>query len=141
MNEEAATQDYLVGLLSADAELGGYVNAIWTRSMPGMAPLSFVKVERLDATDLYVVNLSRVWSDLTYLIRGIVKWPSNDPQDWSTVRAISDRIDALLHKHEGVNSEIQVHAFREEPFTDETLEGGDVFLHAGGIYRVRAHAL
>lgn|SRR5262245_62997620 len=141
MNEEAAAQDYLVDRLEADAILMNLVEGVWLRSMPGPAPLPAIKIDRLDAADLYVVNLSRVWADLTFLIRGLVKWPSSDAQDWSGVRAISDRIDALIHDHEGQNAELQLHAFREESFTDETIEGGDLFLHAGGIYRVRAHAL
>lgn len=141
MNEEAAAQDYLVSLLGADAELGALVNGIYLRSMPGPAPLPAIKIDRLDAEDLYVVNLARVWADLTFLVRGMVKWPSGDPEDWSEVRSISDRIDALLHDHEGSDAAIEVHAFREESYTDETIEGGDLFLHAGGIYRLRAHGL
>jgi len=141
MNEEAAAQDYLVNRLEADTNLMGLVNGVWLRSMPGLAPLPAVKIDRMDAADLYVVNLSRVWADLTFLVRGLVKWPSSEAQDWTLARAIADRIDALLHDHEGTDTTLQVHAFREESFTDETIEGGDLFLHAGGVYRVRAHAL
>jgi hypothetical protein len=141
VNEEAAAQDYLVQLLGADATLAGLVNGVWTRSTPTPVPAPLVKIDRLDAEDLYVVSLFRVWADVTYLVRGIIPWPSGDPQDWTDVRTISDRIDALLHDHEGQNATLEVHAFRDEPYTDETIEGGDLYLHAGGIYRVRAHAL
>jgi len=117
------------------------VNGVWTRSVPANVPQPTVKIDRLDGSDTYVVGLFRVWADLTFLVRGIAEWPRSDPQDWSEVRAIADRLDALLQKHEGQNTEIQVHAFREESYTDETVEGGSLFLHAGGVYRVRAHAL
>jgi hypothetical protein len=36
---------------------------------------------------------------------------------------------------------VVVHSFREESITDEAIEGGDLFLHAGGIHRSRAHPL
>jgi hypothetical protein len=139
VNEEVAAQSYLVSLLEGDSTLSGLVNGVWTRSMPQNASHPSVKIDRLDADDLMVVGLSRVWDDLTYLVRGIVKWPSAQAQDWTDVGAISDRIDVLLHEHEGADSVVRVHAFREESFTDETIEGGDLFLHAGGIYRVRAY--
>ena len=51
------------------------------------------------------------------------------------------RLDTLLHKHEANETNLGWHAFREESFTDETIEGGKLYLHAGGIYRVRAHAV
>lgn len=141
INEEAAAQDYLVSYLEADSTLMGMVDQVWLRSKPDSAPLPIVKIDRLDSSDNYVVNLFRVWADLTFLIRGIVKWPSPDQTDWTDVRAIGDRLDTLLHKHEETTTTLEVHSFREESFTDETVEGGDLFLHVGGIYRLRAHAL
>jgi len=142
MNEEAACQTYLLDLLTADATLAGLLESgVWLRSVPQSAPFPAVKIDRQDANDVYVVNLFRVWADMTFLIRGIVHWRGSGQPDWSAANAIGDRLDTLLHKHEGQNASIQVHAFREESFTDETIEGGDLFMHVGGIYRVRAHAL
>lgn len=85
-----------------------------------------------------VVGLARVWNDLSYLVRGIDHWRGSGVPDWADVSAIADRVDALLHDHEGSDATVSVHVFREESFTDETIEAGDLFLHAGGIYRVRA---
>lgn len=141
MNEEAAAQQYLLDRLSADATLSSLVNGVWLRSVPESEAMPAVKIDRQDGVDLMVIGLARVWSDLTFLIRGIVHWRGGGQPDWTDARAIGDRIDALLHDHEGQNTEVQVHSFREEPFTDETIEGGDLFLHVGGIYRLRAHAL
>lgn len=137
MNEEVAGQTYLVNLLTADTTLAGLVSGVWTRSVPQTAPFPEVKIDRQDADDLYVINLHRVWADLSFLVRGIVRWPSSEPQDWTEAQSIADRIDTLLHKHEGQDTNVLVHAYREESYTDETIEGGDLFLHAGGIYRVR----
>lgn len=141
INEEAAAQQYLLDYLSVDAILAGLVNGVWLRSVPESAAFPAVKIDRQDASDLMVVGLDRVWADLTFLIRGVVHWRGGGQPDWTDVRAIGDRLDQLLHGYEGTNAELLVHAFREEPFTDETIEGGDLFLHCGGIYRLRAMAL
>jgi hypothetical protein len=142
VNEEAAAVDYLVTYLGADATLSSLVNGVWTRSVPQSAPMPAVKIDRLDADDVYVIGLHRVWDDLTFLVRGTAEHQGgSEPQDWSEVRAIGDRIDELLHDHEVLTSELQMHAFREESFTDETIEGGKLYLHVGGIYRLRASAV
>lgn len=142
MNEEAAAQDYVRSLLENDATLSGLLEGgVWTRSVSESAPFPVIKIDRQEAHDLYVISLYRVWADLLFYVRGIVHWRGSGQPDWTDARAIGDRIDTVLHKHEGQNTEIQVHAFREESFTDETIEGGDLFLHVGGMYRVRAHAL
>src|SRR3954469_18664105 len=104
------------------------VNGVWLRSAPQSSPMPAVKIDRQDGTDLMVVGLSRVWADLSFLVRGITHWRGGGQPDWTEVRAIGDRLDTILHGHEGTNTELEVHAFREESFTDETVEGGDLFL-------------
>jgi hypothetical protein len=142
VNEEAAAQQYLLDYLGADSTLTGLLESgVWLRSVPQSARFPVVKIDRQDADDLYVVGLHRVWSNLSFLVRGIIHWEGSGQPDWTDVRAIGDRLDALLHDHEAVTSELQVHSFREEPFSDETVESGDLFLHVGGIYRVRARAV
>ena len=142
MNEEAAAQDYLLSVLSADVALTSLLAAgtqgVFLRSVPQSARFPVVKIDRQDADDLMVVGLNRVWADLTFLVRGVTHWTGRGVPDWTTVRAIADRLDTLLHAHTGTTATLEVHSFREESFTDETIEGGDLFLHAGGIYRVRA---
>jgi hypothetical protein len=141
VNEEVACQQYLLNYLGSDTTLSGLVRGVWLRSVPENEPLPAVKIDRQEASDVNAVNLYRVWSDMLFLIRGVVHWRGTGAVDWTEVQAIGDRLDALLHKYEGQSSTLYVHAFREEPWTDETLEGGDLFLHAGGMYRVRAKAL
>ena len=141
MNEEAAAQDYLLDYLQADDTLMSMVSGVYLRSVPEKAPDPLVKVDVLDREDLMVVNLYRVWVDLTVLVRAVIQSRDYGVEDWSEVRLIADRIDELLHKHEASTSEIEVHSFREESFTDETIEDSKLFLHAGGTYRLRAHAL
>ena len=133
--------DYLVDYLSADTTLMGMVNGIFMRSVPTSAPMPVVKLDVVERSDLMVVDLYRVWSDLGILVRAAAENTERDQPDWSEVRAIADRLDALLHKHEATTSELEIHSYREEPFSDETIEDSKLYLHAGGIYRVRAHAV
>jgi hypothetical protein len=143
MNEEAAAQDYLVSYLGADTALRDMVNGVWTRSIPKSAAMPAVKIDVLERGDVMAIGLTRVWDDMTFLVRGTAHNPTGygEPQDWSEVRAIADRIDALLHDHEVETAELQVHSFRDESYTDETIEGDKLYLHCGGIYRLRAHAV
>jgi hypothetical protein len=142
INEEVAAQNFLVNYLTADATLMGMLNGgVFLRSTPTIARDPFVKIDKQDAADLMVIGLARVWADLTFLIRGIVKWTSSGSPDWTTVGAIANRLDQLLHDHESTDGTVTVHSFREETFSDETTEGGNLFLHAGGIYRCRAQAV
>jgi hypothetical protein len=141
INEEVSVQNYLLSYLSADATLMTLINGVTLRTTWGTLKAPFVKIDRQDANDLMVVGLNRVWADFTFLIRGIDHWHGTGLPDWTKVGLIADRLDALLHDHEQVTSTLKVHSFREESFTDETVEAGDLWLHAGGIYRVRAQNL
>ena len=141
MNEEAAALEHIRARLAADSTMQTLVTSVWLRSVPQSQAFPVIKIDRLEANDLYVVGLKRVWDDMAFLVRGIVQWQGSGQPDWTGVRAIGDRIDTLLQKYEGSDSAVLVHSFREESFTDETIESGDLFLHCGGIYRVRATGL
>jgi hypothetical protein len=143
INEEAAAMDYLVNYLSADATLMQIANGVWTRSVPASAPMPAVKIDVMERGDVMVIGLTRVWDDLLFLVRATVKNQTGlgEAPDWTDARTIGNRIDVLLHAHEEVTSELQIHSFREESYTDETVEGGDLYLHVGGLYRLRAHAV
>jgi hypothetical protein len=142
MNEELAAQDYLRTYLEADSTLMAALGSgVYLRTTPGTARFPVVKIDRLDADDVYPIGLNRIWADLTFLVRGIVHWRGSGVPDWTEVRTIGDRLETLLHDHEETTAELEVHSFREEPFSDETVEAGDLFLHGGGIYRVRARAV
>lgn len=144
LNEEALAQSWLRDYLAADATLGAMVSGVWLHSVPIKEPLPVVKIDRQDATDLYVIGLYRVWDDLLFLVRGCYHWTGSGQQDWTDVTAIAARLDVLLHKHSEVISSgaLQVDIFREQSFIDEQENaGGGLILYAGGMYRLRAHAL
>src|SRR6266496_3411513 len=142
LNEEVATQTWLQSYLAADATLGALITGVWVHSVPRSQALPVVKIDRQSASDIYTVNLYRALSDLLYLVRGIDHWKGSGQQDWSTAQAIGNRLDVLLHKHSEATASIQVDIFREESFVDEqTSSDGTTFLHCGGMYRIRTHAL
>jgi hypothetical protein len=138
MNEEVMAMEWVRDALEADAELAGSVNTFALRSTKTSDPLPYIKIDRLDAHDVMGVGIFRVWNDMTLLVRGITQGP-----EWTEVKAIANRIDTVLHgARGGMNDEVVVEEIvREETFSEETVESGDLYLHAGGIYRVRAKAL
>lgn len=140
INEEVAAQALLKAALEADPTLMGMVNGISLRSVSDRLSTPFVKIDRQDASDLVVVGMARVWSDLTYLVRGITTH-QEDPE-WTEVGAIADRIENVLSEAVFNGTTATVYCVRRmEPFTDETIESGDLFKHAGGIYEMYAQAL
>ena len=144
MNEEARTLTYLVeDHLGGDTELQGLVNGVFTRAVPATASFPVVKIDVLERGDVMVIGLHRVWNDMALLIRGQAAQTSGmgAAADYAEVQTIADRLDALLHDHEEVTSTLAVHSFREESWTDETVENSKLFLHCGGIYRLRARAV
>ena len=146
MNEEAATIEHLVEYLEADTTLQGLLEGgVWTSAVAETARFPVVKIDREDSEDLQVFGTSgpiRVWADITFLIRGVVHWTGGGHPDWTTPRAIGDRLDALLQGYSTTTSAVALKVFREESFTEETVvEEGDLFLQVGGVYRVRAQAV
>lgn len=143
MTEEDALTEWLVDYLSADTTLMAMLNGeIAPEAVWGTNASPFVRVDRLDGNDLSVIGLYRVWVDTTYHIRGVFHWRGSGRPDRTEVNAIGARIDALLHGHEAVTATHRVHGFREEPTpTPATVEGGDLWLQSGGIYRLRVSAL
>jgi hypothetical protein len=142
LNEEVGTQIWLRDYLAADATLTNLVNGVWVHSVPKSQPLPVVKIDRQDSSDLYTVNLYRVWDDLLYLVRGAVHWTGSGQQDWSEVQTIANRLDVLLHKHSETTSTLLVDCFREQSYIDaQPVSDGSLILYCGGFYRIRAHAL
>jgi hypothetical protein len=146
LNEEVAAQRWLKDKLKADSDLMDMVSGIRYRSVETTLPTPFVKIDRMDAHDLMVVGMYRIWADLTYLVRAVVKWDGGGDQGWDDVwdqaQTIADRIDVVLHRTSGVDDTVSMgEVWREETFTLETQESGDTYVHAGGIYRCHVMAL
>lgn len=138
VNEEVAAQLAVKAYLEADSTLMGMLNGgIFYRFRLTNEAMPIVKIDRLDAEDLMVVNGHRVWTRLTYNIRGITRGP-----DWADLQDIADRLDTLLHRRTYTDPVVGlIDIIRLEPFTDETDESGTYYLHAGGIYEFTAQAV
>jgi hypothetical protein len=146
LNEEVAAQSWLKDKLKADVTLMDMVTGVRYRSVETDLRTPFIKIDRLDSSDLMVVGMYRVWANLTYLVRAVVQWEGGGDlgwdEAWDRVQVIADRIDVVLHRTSGTSSTVNVgEVYREETFTDETQESGDTYLHAGGIYRCHVMAL
>lgn len=141
MNEEAAAQAYLREYLEADTTLMGSLSGgVWTRSVGISERFPIVKIDRDEAEDQLAFGANgptRVWADITYLIRAVIHWTGSGHPDWTVADELADQLDTLLHGHQAVTADLDMHIFRVETFTDETVEDGDLFLQSGGMYRVR----
>ncbi len=142
--EEDALTTWLVDYLEADTTLMSLLNGavapevIWdTNASP------FVRVDRLDGNDLMVIGLHRVWVDTSWHIRGVEHWRGSGRPDRTNVNLIGARLDTLLHDVEATTATHQLHSFREEPEPTPavTEANGELWLQAGGIYRMRVSAL
>jgi hypothetical protein len=141
LNEDAALA-WIVSTLENDAVLSPLIHAVAPEAVWGTLNSPFVRIDRLEANDLMVIGTIRVWTDCVFHVRGVHHWRSGGPPDRSTVEAIGERIDELLHGIEGGDDTVHLHAFREGSTPDPTLiDGNKVWLQAGGLYRCRATAL
>lgn len=141
MNEEISAAQWIKERLETDDEISDMVTGVRLKSVEDRLATPFIKIDRLDASDLLTNNMTRVWVNLTFLVRGIASYSGGDP-DWTEVSRIADRIDSLLHRASGVTATVRIgEIFREESYTEEMIETGDLYLHAGGIYRAHVYAL
>ena len=90
-----------------------------------------------------MIGLTRVWTDTTYHVRAVEHYQGGDRPDRSTVNAIGERLDELLHDVEVQTATHSIHGFREEPEPIPAVvePNGDLWLQSGGVYRLRVYAL
>lgn len=146
--EEDALTDWLVDYLEADTTLMGMLegdgtNAVAAEAKWGKLASPFVRVDRLDGTDVMVIGLHRIWTDTHYHVRGAYHWRGSGRPDRTEVNAIGARLDTLLHDVEVTTAAHHIHSFREdaEPMPSVPEANGELWLQSGGIYRMRVHAL
>ena len=140
--QEDAITEWLVTYLAADSTLMGLCNGDVTPEVTWEANAApFVRVDRLEANDLMVIGLFRVWTDCLYHVRGCDHVPAAaQVPDRTDVNAIGFRIDALLHDREVTSGGFSIHSFREEgePSPAQTERDGSLWMQSGGLYRIRA---
>ncbi len=139
--QEDALTDWLVAYLTADTALMALCNGDVAPEVNWDENASpFVRVDRLEASDLMVIGLFRVWTDCLYHVRGCLQWRGTGQPDRTDVNAIGFRIDALLHDQETTSLGFSIHSFREEgePNPAQVEADGRLWLQSGGLYRIRA---
>jgi hypothetical protein len=134
--------DWLVGYLEADTTLSGLINGVVPEAVWGTLASPFVRIDRLEANDLMVIGMTRIWTDCLYHVRGCLHWRGQGQPDRTDVNQIGARIDQLLHGHEANTATVRLHAFREESTPDPAvIDGSELWLQSGGTYRLRATAV
>jgi hypothetical protein len=142
--EEDAITEWLISYLEADVTLMSYLNGyVAAEAWQDSTNSPFVRVDRLDGNDLMVTGLHRVWTDTTYVVRGVQHWRGGGRPDRTDINQIGARLDTLLHDHEATTTTHQIHSFREEadPLPAVVTSDGELWLHSGGVYRLRCTAL
>lgn len=138
MNEIDRAAQFLVARLGGDATLAGYVGGrIYQDLAPATATWPVVIFAPLSAPDVSTAGATRVLTRILYLVKAITVG------DLPLAAAIADRIDALLQGASGAaGSDGYVAGIdRESGFSyTELAEGGSVYRHLGGQYRVHIHA-
>lgn len=138
MNELDRAAQFLAARLGGDATLAGYVGGrIYQDLAPATASWPVVTFAPLSAPDTSANGATRVLTRILYLIKGITL------DDLPQAAAIADRLDALLQGASGpAGSDGYVAGVaRESGFSyTELAEGGGIYRHLGGQYRVHIHA-
>jgi len=98
------------------------------------AAFPYVVFELQKPEDVLTLNARRVMTQAVYLVRAIGR-----DCGAADLQAAADRIDALLgwYRAEGLLTGGGVRGcYREAPFKLIELEGGVVYPHLGGLYRI-----
>ncbi len=139
MSELAALDEFVYGLLSADATVqslcGGAPPA--TRVYPDVAPEdvampAIVWQVQSPGQDTMALGGVRVMTGPTLLVRAV-----DQAQSWEgNLRSIADRIDALLHRASGpIGSGGEVYQLRRvSPWRLPEVANGVEYRHLGGLY-------
>jgi hypothetical protein len=133
--EPAAADDFLYGLLTADATLTGLVGVrVYNTEAPQPAQYPFVLYQFMSGIDMAAVGALRIWTDMLYLVK--VVGQTLTYSDLSTAVA---RIDQLLHRTSGTVADGTVWTCtREQVIRMPETISGKPFRHAGALYRVCA---
>lgn len=133
MTESGNAAEYLVRLLRDDATLMGLVaNRVYLDAPHPDAKTPFVLVTFYNGSDTTEVAGARILSQLDYTARVVAKAKDGNAE------TIARRIDALLHKA-GPNVGLKIlGCVRRSPVSMTENDGGVVYKHTGGVYRVFA---
>lgn len=143
MNESYRAETWLYATLAADTGTGG-VNHATTgangRIYAYLAPESAVLYPQVlfnmqSGTDVDVVGAIRIWNSMIYQVKVIGK---GSAPNFGAIKALADRIDALLHAASGTTTDGRVlSCVREQSLSYVENDGSVVFSHLGGLFRLQ----
>lgn len=100
-------------------------------------PPPYVIYQMQSAVGLRTIGVHRVWSNMLFLIRGVVEGNSYG----GASKTMADRIDAVMHAASGTNVDGVMHAcVWQSPFRLPEVTDGKIYLHAGSMFRIYARA-
>lgn len=131
--EITTVETWLYSQLSGDAV--GVADRVYSGYAPRPATFPLVIFDyQAPEDDLMVVNLSRIWSSGSWIVKVVDRESS-----LSTLKTIAESIDTILHGQSGsADGGTVVSCYRTQPFKITELIDGVAYRHLGGIYRIRA---
>ena len=134
-NELPTVEQWIFETLTHDPTITSLVgNRVFVDHAPKTAEYPFIKFESLWANDVRGIGAIRIMTKPMYLIRAI-----DHNTSLLALKQVADRIDILFHANLGGDVSLGVMASeRINPFTLTEEDGGEVFKHLGGQYRIYA---
>lgn len=135
MIESVRIEQWLTATLMGDATLAA---AVGTRCYGYLAPQKatypLLLFNLMDGDDVMGVGTARVMFTGLYQIKAVGQGPS-----FTAIKAIADRIDAVLHGATGSVVDGAILACtRERPIAYVEVSGETQYRHLGGLYRIIA---
>jgi hypothetical protein len=133
--EVDVAEEWIFNTLSGDATLKGLVgDRIFNTEAPQTAAFPFVIYQNMSAMDYAAVGAVRIWTNQVFMVKVV-----GDTVDYSTLKTIVARIDALLHRSSGSTADGTVWAVvREQILNQAENVNGHQYRHRGGLFRVMA---
>lgn len=143
MQESFRAETWLYSLLSGDTGAGGVNTLVGGRIYAYLAPAGaafpLVVFSHQAGHDVRGVGPARIMASLAYQVKAIGKGTA---ASFGTIKAIADRIDALLQGASGNVVDGQVlSCVREQGVSYVENSGSDVYSHLGGLYRLQVQPL
>ncbi len=138
MQESFRAEQWLYSVLSGDAALAALVGTrIYGYVAPTGSASPFVIYSHQGSHDVRGVGAVRILNSMVYQVKGVGQGSS-----MSAVKAIADRIDALLHATSGTTDDGRIlSCVREQTISYVEIDpSGMRWDHCGGLYRLQVQS-
>jgi len=107
----------------------GVDDRVYNEVAPAGTQYPYIVYSYQSGTDLQTANVTRIWSDTTWLVRVIEQ--STSP---ISLQSITDEIDSRLDRATGGGIQ---YCIRVQPFFMQELIDGVSYTHLGGFYNIK----